>query len=106
MPKPDDVTELKAGALSVLVSRSGADLFLDVFAEGRGEAICTLRLDADERTVTLYEPDPDESRTLYEPEAPSLAACPSCHCEHKPGELRRADGRCFPACLPPLRVRP
>ncbi len=109
-----EMTEFRAGSLRLLVTRVEGQLFADVFVPGKDESIFSLRLDGNEETVTLLEAKSGAAYTIHEkrgkldaPEDIPLrlvqsAICPLCHAEQKPGELARADGRCFPYCLDTL----
>jgi len=65
-PAQPEAVEFRAGTLSLMVSRSGGQLFADVFVDGQDESLYTVRLDADENTATVYDPGSDEGNTVYE----------------------------------------
>ncbi len=113
--RADKTHEFKAGDLRLLVSDTGGTIYADVFVPGEDESIFSIRLDRDEQTATVYDGRDDEGETIYEAgcwvgktnstadvrlSLVRPAVCPLCHCVQKPGEMARADGRCYPACLP------
>lgn len=66
--QPDTEERIEWGVFSLRITTEGGSLYADVFVEKEEESVYSVRLDRDEKTVTVYDPRDDEGETVYEVE--------------------------------------